>query len=181
MPTAGYLILYQHGDVHKHVMKLLDAALQPHNVLVPPLDLTERLLGNLRVDDLRQATQRPTISQYPCHSPHSHSGHAPASLPHSLPAPAALPSPTTRSSTAASPPHERGAHPSPPTLTPEVKMAGFPLSSISSSSSSVVFLPALQQKKQSIKYKTTAHPFKSSLKRASGWHSRLRVSLQLGS
>ena len=54
-PPASYLILHQHGDVHKHVMELLDAALQPHDVLVPTLNLTECLLGNLRVDDLQQA------------------------------------------------------------------------------------------------------------------------------
>lgn len=55
-----YLVLHQHGNVHEHVVKLLDAALQPHNVLVPPLDLAEGLLGNLRVDDLRRSTQRPS-------------------------------------------------------------------------------------------------------------------------
>lgn len=54
-PPASYLILHQHGDVHKHVMELLDAALQPHDILVPTLNLTEGLLGNLRVDDLQQA------------------------------------------------------------------------------------------------------------------------------
>lgn len=52
--TACYLILHQHGNVHKHVVKLLDAALQPHDVLVPSLDLAEGLLGNLRVNDLEK-------------------------------------------------------------------------------------------------------------------------------
>lgn len=59
---ASYLILHQHGDVHKHVMELLDAALQPHNVLVPTLNLTEGLLGNLGVDDLQQAPYRQAVS-----------------------------------------------------------------------------------------------------------------------
>lgn len=64
-PTAGYLILHQHGDVHEHVVELLDATLQPHDVLVPPLDLAEGLLGNLRVDDLQEAMQRPAIGHHP--------------------------------------------------------------------------------------------------------------------
>jgi len=93
-------------------VKLLDAALQPHDVLVPALDLTEGLLGNLRVDDLWRAAEKWTIGPQAHHSPPG----TPAGLP--------PPNPT-------------------PSLTPEVKMAGFPLSSISSSSSSVVFLPAL--------------------------------------
>ena len=107
-----HLVLHQHGDVHEHVVELLDAALQPHDVLVPALDLAEGLLGNLRVDDLWRATERWTIGPQACHSP-------PGTL-------AGLPPPNPT-----------------PSLTPEVKMAGFPLSSISSSSSSVVFLPAL--------------------------------------
>lgn len=68
-PLPGYLVLHQHGDVHEHVMKLLDAALQPHDVLVPPLDLAEGLLRNLRVDDLQRATQRPTVSPHPGQRP----------------------------------------------------------------------------------------------------------------
>ena len=71
-----YLVLHQHGDVHEHVVKLLDAALQPHDVLVPSLDLTEGLLGNLRVDDLGQAAQRPTIG----HHAHRSLTHTPAGL-----------------------------------------------------------------------------------------------------
>ena len=47
------LVLHQHGDVDKHVVQLLDAALQPHDVLVPPLDFTQRLLRDLRVHDLQ--------------------------------------------------------------------------------------------------------------------------------
>lgn len=52
-PYASYLIFHQHGDVHKHVMELLDAALQPYDVLVPTLNLAEGLLGNLGVNDPR--------------------------------------------------------------------------------------------------------------------------------
>ena len=109
---APHLVLHQHGDVHEHVVKLLDAALQPHDVLVPALNLTEGLLGNLRVDDLWRAAEKWTIG------PQAHL--SPPGTPVGLPPPNPAPS-----------------------LTPEVKMAGFPLSSISSSSSSVVFLPAL--------------------------------------
>ena len=58
---APHLVLHQHGDVHEHVVKLLDAALQPHDVLVPALNLTEGLLGNLRVDDLWRAAEKWTI------------------------------------------------------------------------------------------------------------------------
>lgn len=55
---ASYLILHQHCDVHKHVMELFDAALQPHDVLVPTLNLAEGLLGNLGVDDLQETPYR---------------------------------------------------------------------------------------------------------------------------
>lgn len=50
-----YLILNQHGDVHKHVMELLDAALQPHDVFVSGFDLVQGLLVDLGVHDLRRA------------------------------------------------------------------------------------------------------------------------------
>lgn len=59
---ARYLILHQHGDVHKHVMELLDAALQPHDVLVPTLNLAEGLLGNLGVNDLQQVPDRQAVN-----------------------------------------------------------------------------------------------------------------------
>lgn len=59
---ASYLILHQHGNVHKHVMELLDAALQPHDVLVPTLNLAEGLLGNLGVNDLQQVPDRQTVN-----------------------------------------------------------------------------------------------------------------------
>lgn len=50
-----YLILDQHGDVHKHVMELLDAALQPHDVFVSGFDLVQGLLVDLGVHDLSRA------------------------------------------------------------------------------------------------------------------------------
>lgn len=111
VPTAGYLILHQHGDVHKHVMKLLDAALQPHDVLVPSLDLTEGLLRNLRVNDLQQATGRQTISHYPRHGLTNTPTEllTPPASPQTQPS---LHSLTAWSSTVASLPRDRGVHPS---------------------------------------------------------------------
>ena len=50
-----YLALHQHGDVYEHVVELLDAALQTHNVFVPRLDLIESLLRDPRVHDLQRA------------------------------------------------------------------------------------------------------------------------------
>lgn len=59
---SSYLILHQHGDVHKHVMELLDAALQPHDVFVPTLNLAEGLLGDLGVNDLQQVPHRQAVN-----------------------------------------------------------------------------------------------------------------------
>lgn len=39
-----YLVLNQHGNVNKHVMELLDAAFQSHNVFVTSFDLVQGLL-----------------------------------------------------------------------------------------------------------------------------------------
>ena len=71
---APHLVLHQHGDVDEHVVKLLDAALQPHDVLVPALDLAEGLLGNLRVDDLRWAAERRAVGPRARHSPRAPCG-----------------------------------------------------------------------------------------------------------
>lgn len=123
-------------------MELLDAALQPHDVLVPSLDLTEGLLGNLGVNDLREATQDPPSATTPLQPSYT-------LLPSSLLLPHTCSPPSTRyllpkwSSPVASLLCGGACVPAPGSLTPEVKMAGFPLSNISSSSSSVVFLPAL--------------------------------------
>lgn len=43
MKVCVYLALHQHGDVHKHVMQFLYAALQTHNVFVTRFNLTQRL------------------------------------------------------------------------------------------------------------------------------------------
>ena len=53
VPWWWYLVLNKHGDVHKHVMELLDAALQPDDVLVSGFDLVQGLLGDARVHDLQ--------------------------------------------------------------------------------------------------------------------------------
>ena len=52
VPWWWYLVLNKHGDVHKHVMELLDAALQTHDVFVSRLDLIQSLLVDLRLGDL---------------------------------------------------------------------------------------------------------------------------------
>lgn len=49
-----YLVLNQHGDVHKHVMELFDAAFQSHDVFVTSFNLIQGLLVDLRVHDLRR-------------------------------------------------------------------------------------------------------------------------------
>lgn len=52
-----YLVFHQHGDINKHVMKLLDAAFQPHDVFVTGLDLVQGLLVNLGLCDLQKETE----------------------------------------------------------------------------------------------------------------------------
>ena len=52
VPWWWYLVLHQHGDVHKHVMELLDAALQTHDVFVSRLNLIQSLLVDLGLCDL---------------------------------------------------------------------------------------------------------------------------------
>lgn len=44
-----HLVFDDHGDVDEHVVQLLDAALQPHDVFVASLDLVQGLLVDLRV------------------------------------------------------------------------------------------------------------------------------------
>lgn len=51
---VAYLALHQHGDVDKHVVQLLDAALQTDDVFVSGLDFAQRLFGNARVHNLRK-------------------------------------------------------------------------------------------------------------------------------
>ncbi len=53
MNGGVYLALHQHGNVHKHVMQLLYAALQTHNVFVTCFNLTQRLFGDPRIHDLQ--------------------------------------------------------------------------------------------------------------------------------
>ena len=79
-PYASYLIFHQHGDVHKHVMELLDAALQPYDVLVPTLNLAEGLLGNLGVNDLQQIPHRQTVN-HPSNRPALPSPQSPQKVP----------------------------------------------------------------------------------------------------
>lgn len=50
--VLAYLILNQHGDIDKHIMKLFDAAFQPHDVLVASFDLIQGLLVDLGLHDL---------------------------------------------------------------------------------------------------------------------------------
>lgn len=57
MNGGVYLALHQHGDVHKHVMQLLYAALQTHNVFVTRFNLTQRLFGYPWIHDLQHKRQ----------------------------------------------------------------------------------------------------------------------------
>lgn len=51
----AYLVLDQHGHVHKHVMQLADRVLQFHNVGVASLNVRQRLPGLLRLhNDLKK-------------------------------------------------------------------------------------------------------------------------------
>lgn len=47
-----YLALHQHGDVYKHVVQLLDAALQTDDVFVSGFDLAQGLFRDPRVHNL---------------------------------------------------------------------------------------------------------------------------------
>lgn len=49
-----YLALHQHGDVNKHVVQLLDAALKTDDVFVSGLNFAQRLFRNTRVHNLRR-------------------------------------------------------------------------------------------------------------------------------
>lgn len=49
---AAYLALHQHGDVYKHIVQLLDAALQTDNVFVPGFNLTQSLFRDPSVHNL---------------------------------------------------------------------------------------------------------------------------------
>lgn len=57
MNGGVYLALHQHGDVHKHVMQLLYAALQTHNVFVTCFNLTQRLFGDPWIHNLQHKRQ----------------------------------------------------------------------------------------------------------------------------
>ncbi len=49
-----HLGLNKHGHVHKHVMKLFNAGLQPQDIFMSRLDLIKGLTSYLRVrDDLK--------------------------------------------------------------------------------------------------------------------------------
>lgn len=49
-----YLALYQHGNVYKHIMQLLDAAFKTDNVFVSGFDLTQGLFRDPRVHNLQR-------------------------------------------------------------------------------------------------------------------------------
>lgn len=49
-----YLAFHQHGNVNKHVVQLLDAALQTDDVFVSGFNFTQGLFGDARVHDLRR-------------------------------------------------------------------------------------------------------------------------------
>ena len=55
-----YLVLNQHGNIHKHVMELFDAAFQPHDILMTSLNLIESLLVDLRLRDLMKGKETDT-------------------------------------------------------------------------------------------------------------------------
>lgn len=55
--VCTYLVLDEHGNVHEHVVKLFDAALEPHDVFVTSLDLIQSLLVDLWVHDLEKKTR----------------------------------------------------------------------------------------------------------------------------
>lgn len=57
MKVCVYLALHQHGDVHKHVMQFLYAALQTHNVFVTRFNLTQCLFRDPRIHDLQHKQQ----------------------------------------------------------------------------------------------------------------------------
>lgn len=55
-----YLVLNQHGNINKHVMELLDAAFQSHNVFMTSFDLIQGLLVDFWVHDLQKNPKKPT-------------------------------------------------------------------------------------------------------------------------
>lgn len=57
MKGGVYLALHQHGDVHKHVMQLLYAALQTHNVFVTCFNLIQRLFRDPWIHNLKHKRQ----------------------------------------------------------------------------------------------------------------------------
>lgn len=52
-----YLVLHQHGNIYKHVMELLNAAFQPHDVFMTGFDFIQCLLVDLGLCDLQKETK----------------------------------------------------------------------------------------------------------------------------